>query len=87
MQKLDSDIGTCFERSDIRTPDDIHNANSIAMIYIVLKYKKKFESTNMDLKHLKFLILGFPVKGVLLLLLLQYCPGHETFGELRAQVE
>ena len=41
-----------------------YHANSIAMFYIVHKYQKKFESTNMDLTHLYFLILiGFPVKG------------------------
>ena len=41
-----------------------YHANSIAMLYIVHKYKKKFESTNMDLTHLYFLILvGFPVRG------------------------
>ena len=32
-------------------------ANSIAMLYIVHKYKKKFESINMDLTHLLFLML------------------------------
>ena len=29
-----------------------YHANSIAMLYIVHNYKKKFESTNMDLTHL-----------------------------------
>ena len=39
-------------------------ANSISMFYIVHKYQKKFESTNMDLTNLYFLILlGFPAKG------------------------
>ena len=33
-----------------------YHANSIAMFNIVHKYKKKFESTNMDLTHLYFLI-------------------------------
>ena len=33
-----------------------YHANSIAMLYIVHKYQKKFESTNMDLTHLYFLI-------------------------------
>ena len=32
--------------------------NSIAMLYLVHKYKKKFESTNMDLTHSK--IMNFP---------------------------
>ena len=27
------------------------HTNSIAMLYLVHKYKKKFESTNMDLTH------------------------------------
>ena len=30
--------------------------NSIAMLYLVQKYKKKFESTNMDLTHAKIMI-------------------------------
>ena len=30
--------------------------NSIAMLYLVHEYKKKFESTNMDLTHSKFMI-------------------------------
>ena len=30
--------------------------NSIAMLYLVHKYKKKFESTNMDLTHSKIMI-------------------------------
>ena len=39
--------------------------NSIAMLYLVHKYKKKFESTNMDLTHSKikffsaFLVRGY----------------------------
>ena len=33
-----------------------YHSNSIAMLYIVHKYQKKFESTNMDLKPLFFLI-------------------------------
>ena len=32
------------------------HTNSIAMLYLVHKYKKKFESTNMDLTHSKILI-------------------------------
>ena len=32
------------------------NTNSIAMLYLVHKYKKKFESTNMDLTHSKIMI-------------------------------
>ena len=28
-----------------------YHTNSIAMLYLVHKYKKKFESTNMDLTH------------------------------------
>ena len=30
--------------------------NSIAMLYLVNEYKKKFESTNMDLTHSKIMI-------------------------------
>ena len=30
--------------------------NSIAILYLVHKYKKKFESTNMDLTHSKIMI-------------------------------
>ena len=41
-----------------------YHANRIAMLYIVYKYQKKFESTNMDLTHLYFLfLLGFPFRG------------------------
>ena len=32
------------------------HTNSIAMLYLVHKYKKKFESTNMDLTHTKIMI-------------------------------
>ena len=32
------------------------NTNSKVMLYIVNKYKKKFESTNMDLRHSKIMI-------------------------------
>ena len=40
-------------------------ANSIAMLYLVHKYKKKFESTNMDLTHSKIMIFSsFSCKGV-----------------------
>ena len=41
-----------------------YHANSIAKLYIVHKYQTKFESTNMDMTNLYFLILlGFPVRG------------------------
>ena len=41
-----------------------YHAKRIATLYIVQKYQKMFESTNMDLTHLYFLILlGFPVMG------------------------
>ena len=33
-----------------------HIINSIAMLYPLHKYKKKFESTNMDLTHSKIMI-------------------------------
>ena len=40
------------------------HTNSIAMFYLVHKYKKKFESTNMDLTHSKIMIfLAFLVRG------------------------
>ena len=32
------------------------HTNSIAMLYLVHRYKKKFESTNMDLTHSKIMI-------------------------------
>ena len=32
------------------------HTNSLAMLYIVHKYKKKLESTNKDLAHLKIMI-------------------------------
>ena len=32
------------------------HTNSIAMFYLVHKYKKTFESTNMDLTHSKIMI-------------------------------
>ena len=32
------------------------HSNSIAMLYLVHKYKKKLESTNMDLTHSKIMI-------------------------------
>ena len=32
------------------------HTNSIAMLYLVHKYKKKLESTNMDLTHSKIMI-------------------------------
>ena len=32
------------------------HTNSIAMLYLVHKYKKKFESTNMDLTYSKIMI-------------------------------
>ena len=51
-----------------------YHANSIAMFYIVHKYKKKFESTNMDLTHVEFLILlGFPVRGMVVQQLMELC--------------
>ena len=38
--------------------------NSIDMLYLVHKYKKKLESTNMDLTHSKIMIfLAFLVRG------------------------
>ena len=41
------------------------HTNSIAMLYLEHKYKKKFESTNMDLTHSKIMILSsFSSKGV-----------------------
>ena len=40
------------------------HTNSIAMLYLVHKYKKKLESTNMDLTHSKIMIfLAFLVRG------------------------
>ena len=41
------------------------HTNSIAMLYLVHKYKKKFESTNMDLTHSQIVIffLAFLVRG------------------------
>ena len=41
------------------------HTNSIAMLYLVHKYKKKLESTNMDLTHSKIMIffLAFLVTG------------------------
>ena len=40
------------------------HTNSIAMLYLVHKYKKKLESTNMDLTHSKIMIfLAFIVRG------------------------
>ena len=33
-----------------------YHTNSIAMLYLVHKYKKKFKSTNMDLTHSKIMI-------------------------------
>ena len=40
------------------------HTNSIAMLYLVDKYKKKLESTNMDLTHSKIMIfLAFLVRG------------------------
>ena len=34
----------------------VYHVNSIAMLYVVHKYKKKFESTNIDLTHSLILI-------------------------------
>ena len=40
------------------------HTNSIAMLYLVHKYKKKCESTNMDLTHSKIMIfIAFQVRG------------------------
>ena len=40
------------------------HTNSIAMLYLVHKYKKTFESTNMDLTNSKIMIfLAFLVRG------------------------
>ena len=40
------------------------HTNSLAMLYLVHKYKKKFESINMDLTHSKIMIfLAFLVRG------------------------
>ena len=40
------------------------HTNSIAMLYLVHKYEKKFESTNMDLTHSKIMIfLAFLISG------------------------
>ena len=40
------------------------HTNSIAMLYLVHKYKKKLDSTNMDLTHSKIMIfLAFLVRG------------------------
>ena len=40
------------------------HSNSIAMLYLVHKYKKKLESTNIDLTHSKIMIfLAFLVRG------------------------
>ena len=41
------------------------HTNGIAMLYLVHKYKKKFESANMDLTHSKIMIcLAFLVRGM-----------------------
>ena len=51
--------------------------NSIAMIYLVHKYKKKFESTNMDLTHSKIMIFSsFSSKGVWLFNKSHNCAVH-----------
>ena len=40
------------------------HTDSIAMLYLVHKYKKNFESTNMDLTHSKIMIFqAFLVRG------------------------
>ena len=40
------------------------HSNGIGMLYLVHKYKKKLESTNMDLTHSKIMIfLAFLVRG------------------------
>ena len=41
-----------------------YHKNNIAMLYLVHKYKKKFEYTNMDLTHSNIMIfLAFLVRG------------------------
>ena len=41
------------------------HSNSIARLYLVHKYKKKLESTNMDLTHSKIMIFSsFSSKGL-----------------------
>ena len=41
-----------------------YHTNSIAMFYLLHKYKKKFETTNIYLTHLKIMIfLAFLVRG------------------------
>ena len=42
-----------------------YHINSLTMLYPLHKYKKKFESTNMDLTHSKIMIffLAFLVRG------------------------
>ena len=51
------------------------HTNSIAMLYLVHKYKKKFESTNMDLTHSKIMIffLAFLVRGMVVQQVIQLC--------------
>ena len=50
------------------------HTNSIAMLYLVHKYKKKFESTNMDLTHSKIMIfLAFLVRGYVVQQVIQLC--------------
>ena len=48
--------------------------NSIAMLYLVHKYKKKFESTNMDLTHSKIMIFSsFSSWGMVVQQVIQLC--------------
>ena len=49
--------------------------NSIAMLYLVHKYKKKFESTNMDLTHSNIMIFFqlFYLGGMVVEQVIQLC--------------
>ena len=50
------------------------HTNSIAMLYLVHKYKKKFKSTNMDLTRSKIMIfLAFLVRGMVVQQVIQLC--------------
>ena len=50
------------------------HTNSIAMLYLVHKYKKKFESTNMDLTHSKIMIFSsFSTWGTVVQQVIQLC--------------
>ena len=55
-----------------------YHTNSIAMLYLVHKYKKNFESTNMDLTHSLILIFAsFSCKGVWLINNSYKCAVHD----------